>query len=127
MACIGLKIIAKSKLVCETLALLGCSLEVRHPWSTEKCAKCATTPTMNKNTHKHTNTSLPALPALSTQPTRTPVLFHTNGNAEKDGKNFLLTKFVRREKKDGKDFTSCQKDGKNLPSFLGFLWVLGLV
>ena len=65
--------------------------------------------TMHKNTHKNTNTSLPALPALSTQPTRTPVLFHTNGNAEKDGKNFLLTKFVRREKKDGKDFTSCQK------------------
>ena len=36
-------------------------------------------------------------------------LFHTNGNAEKDGKIFLLTNFVRREKKDGKDFTSCQK------------------
>ena len=79
-----------------------------------------------QNTHKHTNTSLPALPALSTQPTRTPVLFHTNGNAEKRWQNFLLTNFVRREKKDGKDFTSCQKDDKNLPSFLGFLGFLGL-
>ena len=47
---------------------------------------------------------------------------HTNGNAEKRWQKFLLTNFVRREKKDGKDFTACsKKDGKNLPSFLVFL------
>ena len=45
---------------------------------------------------------------------------------KKDGKNFLLANFVRREKKDGKDFTACQKDGKNLPSFFGVFGVLGL-
>ena len=40
-------------------------------------------------------------------------------------KIFLLTKFVRREKKDGKDFTSCQeKMAKIYQVFLGFfLWV----
>jgi len=40
-------------------------------------------------------------------------------------KIFLLTKFVRREKKDGKDFTSCQKKmTKIYQVFLGFfLWV----
>ena len=40
-------------------------------------------------------------------------------------KIFLLTKFVRREKKDGKDFTSCQKKmAKIYQVFLGFfLWV----
>ena len=113
------KIIAKSKLVCVTLALLGCSLEVRHPWSTEKMCNNAQN-TMNKYA-QNTNTSLPALPALSTQPTRTPVLFHTNGNAEKRWQKFFANKFVRREK-DGKRFYKLsKKDDKNLPSFWGFL------
>ena len=75
-------------------------------------------PTM-QNTHKHTNTSLPALPALSTQPTRTPVLFHTNGNAEKDGKIFA-NKFVRREKKMAKILQAVKKMTK-FTKFLGFL------
>ena len=40
-------------------------------------------------------------------------------------KIFLLTNFVRREKKDGKDFTSCQKKmTKIYQVFLGFF--LGL-
>ena len=39
---------------------------------------------------------------------------------------FLLTNFVRREKKDGKDFTSCQKDDKIYQVF-GVLGVLGLI
>jgi hypothetical protein len=40
-------------------------------------------------------------------------------------KIFLLTNFVRCEKKDGKDFTSCQKKmTKIYQVFLGFfLWV----
>ena len=48
---------------------------------------------MHKNTHKHTNTSLPALPALSTQPTRTPCcsIFSARGF-----KTALLTNFVNK-------------------------------
>ena len=39
---------------------------------------------------------------------------------KKDGKNFLLTNFVRREKKMAKILQAVKKDDKNLPSFLGF-------
>ena len=46
------------------------------------------------------------------------MLHHTNGNAEKRWQNFLLTNFVRREKKDGKRFYN--------QVFLGFLGFLGL-
>ena len=76
------------------------------------------------NTHKNTNTSLPALPALSTQPTRTPRVVPYKWKREKKmAKIFLLTKFVRREKKDGKDFTSCQKKmTKIYQVFLVFFW-----
>ena len=34
--------------------------------------------------------------------------------------NFLLTNFVRREKKMAKILQAVKKDDKNLPSFLGF-------
>ena len=71
-----------------TLALLGARLKLDIRGQQKNAQQCATTPHNVQNTHKNTNTSLPALPALSTQPTRTPVLFHTNGNAEKDGKIF---------------------------------------
>ena len=51
---------------------------------------------------------------------------HTNGNAEKRWQKFLLTNFVRREKKMAKILQAVKKDDKNLPSFLGFWGFLGL-
>ena len=49
---------------------------------------------------------------------------HTNGNAEKDGKIFLL-KFVRREKKMAKIY-SLSKRWQKFTKFLVFLGFLGL-
>ena len=52
---------------------------------------------------------------------------HTNGNAEKDGKIFLLTKFVRREKKMAKILQAVKKMTKIYQVFLGFLGFFRLI
>ena len=59
------------------------------------------TPTMHKNTHKHTNTSLPALYLLYNLAYGIlNVCSRLNGNAKKEWQKFLLTKLIRRWQKN---------------------------
>ena len=110
------KIIAKSKLVCVTLALLGCSLEVRHPWSTEKCA---TTP-HNAQIRTKIRTHLYLLYLLYQHNLQGPPCCSIPMETRKKDGKILLTNFVRREKKMAKILQAVKKMTK-FTKFLVFL------
>ena len=103
-----------------TLALLGARLKLDIRGQQKNAQQCATTPYNEQNTHK-IRTHLYLLYLLYQHNLQGPPCCSIPMETRKKMAKFLLTKLLGA-KKDGKDFTSCQKDDKIYQVFavLGF-------